>query len=108
MRDRPKVGDIPPEFLEGKRKEIHEVIFSAKSDNEEKTRKVKVRYRPRIVDAVKIDGEHMAVSMDGCYPSLDETKRVRNSGWLIDGPNNVVFYLPVEQFREWFDIVKED
>jgi len=99
-----KIEDIPHEFLEGVRKEIHEVLFQIGVDKI--AVKHKVRYRPKVVEAVKIDSNHLVI--DPGRPFCKDGKRKRSTGWLIKGPNNVVFYLPVEQFREWFDIVKED
>ena len=99
-----KIEDIPHEFLEGTRKEIHEVLFEVGVDNMAK--KFKVRYRPNVVEAVKIDSNHLV--LDNSKPFCKDGQRKRSTGWLIQGPNDVVFYLPVEQFRKWFDIVKEE
>jgi hypothetical protein len=43
---------------------------------------------------IKVEGNHFKIQL-------------RSSGWLIEGPNDVVFYMPSEKFKEWFDIVKE-
>ncbi len=104
MPERLKINDLPHEFFEGTRKNIHDVLFQAGVDD--MVKKYKVRYRPSIVEAIKIDSNHLVLNEDGSC--CQDGQRKRSTGWLIKGPNDVVFYLPVEQFREWFDIVKEE
>ena len=104
MPEELNIDDIPHEFMEGVRKEIHEVMFQAGSGSV--VLKRKVRYRPNVVEAVKIDSNHLVIDRD--RPFCKDGQRKRSTGWLIKGPNDVVFYLPVEQFRKWFDIVKEE
>ena len=94
------------ELFEGARKPFNDVCLQVKNipAGESLIKEVNIRYRPKTVRAIRIDSDHKVADL--ANPECEGV--VRSSGWLIEGPNNVVFYLPVEQFREWFDIVKED
>jgi len=64
--------------------------------------RMKVRYKPKEVQALYIEDEHL-VRIYG----KGERRSVRTSGWLVQGPAGVVFYVPEDKFSDFFEIISE-
>lgn len=72
--------------------------FKARLPSDSTFQKFVVKYKPKEVSAFYIDTEHY---------SPKRNYKVRQSGWMIEGPGNMFISISEDEFSEFFDIISE-
>jgi hypothetical protein len=62
--------------------------------------RVKLRYRPKEIIGYHVQSDHIEGG--------DDRYRRSRSGWLVPGPGGAVFYVPEQEFNQFFEIIDED